>query len=164
MIVVKESKFPLLVGIISGIIFTLLLIFSLSANINEGHWIVAIFCSSVFGGFDFLSLYLILDYYNRKLILYDDHFTYTHFLGKTTSHLYSHIQCIEEYHTQSIEYKMISHDGKKLGSFENNMLNSTLAVSLLKEKGILFCQPDPSRHIFVYLKNVKIILNKEISM
>lgn len=145
MIVVKESKLPLIVGIISSIIFTLFLIFSLLTSIFNKDWFTIIFCTITFGSLDSLAIYLILDYHNRKLILYEDHFTYTTFLGNTISYLYSQIQHIEESYTTSTNYKIISHNGKKIASFEDNMLNSILAISFLKEQGILFC---PSEHHF----------------
>lgn len=145
MIVVKESKLPLIVGIISSIIFTLFLIFSLLTSIFNKDWFTIIFCTITFGSLDSLAIYLILDYYNRKLILYEDHFTYTTFLGNTISYLYSQIQHIEESYTTSTNYKIISHNGKRIASFEDNMLNSILAISFLKKQGILFC---PSEHHF----------------
>lgn len=65
---VRGNKLGLVVGWIGTILFAAGLIFGLMLGMAE-HDVTLIICALLFGGFLLLSLFLLLDYYRRRLLL-----------------------------------------------------------------------------------------------
>lgn len=137
--VVREPKLPLVIGILGAVFFIPLYILGMiytariSSNIGEFLGLTAIFTLS-FGLLCFVSIYLILSYFRRKLVISDGTFSYTPAIGRTRSFHYSDIKQITLDIQASV--KLISHEGKRLAVFELNMLGSAPALSYLESLGI----------------------------
>ena len=90
----------------------------------------------IFGGFCFLGIYLIISYFRRRLILYDNYFTYTKTLGKTKTYEYYEIYSEIARNTVNIQLKIYNKNDKKIVSIENNMLGYEQAIDFFLEKNI----------------------------
>lgn len=129
---VYETKLPLIVGIIDIITFTIALFFTFHNN----SILEIMLCFTIFGLLDFLGLFLILSYYNRKLIIYSDYISYTTSFHHTYIFHISDIKLIES--KQRGSFYIISKQNKKLASFESNMINAKDAISYFHKKDIEF--------------------------
>lgn len=134
---VRESKIPLIVGILDFIVFFIFLVCFSIASLSDNAFVAAIFCIMIFGGFCFLGIYLIISYFRRRLILYDNYFTYTKTLGKTKTYEYYEISSIQTmFNTVNIQLKIYNKNDKKIVSIENNMLGYEQAIDFFLEKNI----------------------------
>lgn len=137
--IVREPKLPLLIGILGTIFFTPLYIgcitYSIyySLNFLDFLGLAAIFTLSI-GLLCFCSIYLILSYFRRKLVISNGFLSYTPAIGRTRSFHYSDIEQITLDIQTSV--KLISREGKRLAVFELNMLESVPALSYLESLGI----------------------------
>lgn len=132
---VRESKIPLIVGILDFIVFFIFLVCFSIASLSDNAFVAAIFCIMIFGGFCFLGIYLIISYFRRRLILYDNYFTYTKTLGKTKTYEYYEISSIQTmFNTINIQLKIYNKNDKKIVSIENNMLGYEQAIDFFLEK------------------------------
>lgn len=136
-LVVYETKFPFFVGIISAVICGIFLLISLFVGIQEKNVFILIFCESIFGSFFLLSLYLIIDYLRRKFKIYDSYYEYIPALGKKKSFVDADISYVQIINRGNMtQYRIISHQGKRLASLEDNMVNCREAMIALKRRGI----------------------------
>lgn len=145
-IIVKEPKLPLILGIIGFIIFFVFFIFSLYSSISKNDIITLIFCSIVFGSFLLLSIYLITSYFRRKLILYENYFTYTKTFKKTKTYEYNQISSIQTtFNNVNITLKIYIRD-KKIVSIENNMIGFEDAIDFFNEKNLNIKETDINKY------------------
>lgn len=133
---VYETKIPFIVGIIDMIIFTLFLLFFLIFVSYDSSILEIIIYITIFSSFDLLGLFLILSYYNRKLIIYPNYISYTTTFNNTHTFYLQDINIIESKRTGS--FHIISKDNKKLASFESNMINAKKAIQYFHENAITF--------------------------
>ncbi|MGO5357897.1 hypothetical protein ACTQYZ_01145 [Anaerofustis sp. LCP19S3_F7] len=153
--IVKESKFVLILGIISGIFFFIISIISLISSILDNDIMTFIFCLITLGSFLFLSIYLVISYLRRKLILYDNYFTYTKTLGKTKKYEYSEISSVQILNKMGDKKLIIYKNDKKIVSIENNMVGYKDVIKFFKEKKIKISKFDSKKdgNIFQKIKN-----------
>lgn len=130
---VHESKFLLIISILCSVLFGLCWFFSAKAGLTNHDIETLIICSLVFGGFTVLGIFLLINFFRRKLILYADHLSYTPGLGKTKTFSYHAIDLIILKMERCILYDS---SRKKLASFEINMPGSPDALYYLAQKGI----------------------------
>lgn len=137
--VVREPKLPLFVGILGSIIFIPLYVLGMiytsrySSNIGEFLGLTAVFTLS-FGLLCFVSIYLLLSYFRRKLVIDGCILSYTPAIGRSHSFHYRDIKQITLGIQSSV--KLISHNGRRLAVFELNMPESVPALSYLESLGI----------------------------
>lgn len=143
--IVKESKFVLILGIISGIFFFIISIISLISSILDNDIMTFIFCLIALGSFLFLSIYLVISYLRRKLILYDNYFTYTKTLGKTKKYEYSEISSVQILNKMGDKKLIIYKNDKKIVSIENNMVGYKDVIKFFKEKKIKISKFDSKK-------------------
>ena len=65
---VRESKIPLIVGILDFIVFFIFLVCFSIASLSDNAFVATIFCIMIFGGFCFLGIYLIISYFRRIIL------------------------------------------------------------------------------------------------
>ncbi len=154
-VIVKESKFVLILGIIVGIFFFIISILSLFSSTLDNDIVTFIFCLITFGSFLFLSIYLIISYFRRKFILYDNYFTYTKTLGKTKKYEYSEISSVQILNKMGDKKLIIYKNDKKIVSIENNMAGYKDVIKFFKEKKIKISKSDSNKYdnIFQRIKN-----------
>ncbi len=131
---VREKKLPLVVGIVDAVFFCLLCILSVYTGLKDNDLSTVILCGTIFGLFTLLGLYLILDYFRRRLVLYTGYLSYTPAVGKTRTYYYHEVAFICSRGERLLLY---SHTGQKLLSIEINMRGWEEALFYFYEKGIL---------------------------
>lgn len=154
-VIVKESKFVLILGIISGIFFFIISILSLFFSTLDNDILTFIFCLIIFLCLLFLSIYLIISYFRRKFILYDNYFTYTKTLGKIKKYEYSEISSVRFLNKMGDKKLIIYKNDKKIVSIENNMAGYKDVIKFFKEKKIKISKSDSNKYdnIFQRIKN-----------
>lgn len=131
----REHKLVFYVGIIYCFIFSFFLILFIHICIQDHDLSSLIFYFIIFGIFDSFGVYILLSYYRRKFIFYEDYLIYTPSIGKTKTIRYQDIQVIQ---SKGEKCKIISHDGRKVACFESNMKGFPTALHYLLKKGIEF--------------------------
>ncbi|MDE6201915.1 MAG: hypothetical protein K2G19_00390, partial [Lachnospiraceae bacterium] len=121
------------ISIICTVFFALCLFFSVCFCIRNQDTETLLICIPIFGGLVLLGIFLFLDGYRRKLVLYSSRFSYTPALGRTKSFFYSEIQSVVP---RGEKYIIYGYDGAKLAVFEINMPAYSGALDYLREKQV----------------------------
>ena len=136
---VRERKIMFITGLLYMTFFCFTLFFlqmtgGLSATDKEDFFLIS---GIIFGSVisPVLSLYSFWDYLRKRLILYTGHAVYFPLFGKKKTFSYDDIQIIQA--TVSGRYRILSHSGKVLARFDENMSGTAQALSFLNMKGIM---------------------------
>lgn len=109
------------------------LILSVLSGIQNQDRETIFFCSLGFGGMLLLSILLLVYLLRRKLLLYEDHISYTPAFGRARTFSYAEIRSV----TPSWEkYIIYDYNGAKLAVFEVNMPAAPMAIAYLEEKHV----------------------------
>lgn len=126
---VCDSKFILIISIICLIFFLPSFILAAFSDIvNQDMSMIA-----VFGGSALLGLWLLIDFLRRKLLLYEDHISYTPTFGRTRAFSYSEIRSVVP---TGEKYTIYGYNGEKLAAFETNMPAASTAINYLAMKQV----------------------------
>ena len=155
-ITVHEHKFLLIVGVIDAAFFGACWFFSVLSGIRHNDLSMILICTLIFGGFTVLGIFLLSDYFRRKLILSTSCLKYVPAVGHSRIFYYNDIERIVIKKEQFIIY---SHEGKRLASFELNMVGCMEALYYLQEREVSFREGkktlSPSKHSLFSAKTGK---------
>lgn len=126
---VHESRLLLIIGIICSLVFS---IFPIAMLLDYSIYLLFLF--PIWGGFLFLSIFMILSYFRREVLFYSDHFTYTPALGKKRTYTYYALTSIQLHRERCL---LLTSDGQKPASFELNMRGSTEALQYLSGEWLI---------------------------
>ncbi len=132
---VQDSRFLLAVCIPCTVFFGPGLILSAISGMRKQDMDILLICIPVFGGFLLMGLLLSVTVIRRKLLLYEDHISYTPAFGRTRSFSYEEIKYMRQTGAHFILY---GYDSSKLAVFENNMPAFLEGFNFLMEKGVRF--------------------------
>lgn len=134
-ITVHEHKFLLILSILCTAFFGACWFFSALSGYRHNDASTILICSLIFGGFTVLGIFLLTDFYRRKLILFSSCLKYVPAIGRSRTFYYNDIERIVVKNEQFIMY---SHEGKRLASLELNMPGCLNAIFYLQEREVPF--------------------------
>ena len=136
---VKENKVPLTVGIIEIVTFGTIILAFVCQAIEEKDNVLMLITFLCFGPFILLGLYMILDYWKRRLILDGSMVCYVSVIKRKKHFYLNDIDKVKLFQKgTNVQYRIYGIDGEFLASFEGSMIHSEQLIERLVQEGIPF--------------------------